>query len=34
MYPFSYTRASDAGAAIAAAQQRGRYIAGGTTVVA
>jgi xanthine dehydrogenase YagS FAD-binding subunit len=33
MYPFSYTRASDAGAAIAAAQQGGRYIAGGTTLV-
>jgi xanthine dehydrogenase YagS FAD-binding subunit len=33
MYPFSYTRASDAGAAIAAAQQGGRYIAGGTTMV-
>jgi xanthine dehydrogenase YagS FAD-binding subunit len=33
MDPFSYTRASDAPAAIAAAQQGGRYIAGGTTLV-
>jgi xanthine dehydrogenase YagS FAD-binding subunit len=33
MYPFSYTKVSDAPAAIAAGRQGGRYIAGGTTLV-
>jgi xanthine dehydrogenase YagS FAD-binding subunit len=33
MHPFSYTTVADAPAAIAAGQQGGRYIAGGTTLV-
>ncbi len=33
MYPFTYSTASDIGAAIAAGRQGGRYIAGGTTLV-
>ncbi|MGW4965432.1 FAD binding domain-containing protein [Nonomuraea sp. NPDC004186] len=33
MYPFSYTKVSDVGGAIAAGRRGGRYIAGGTTLV-
>ncbi|WP_158847554.1 FAD binding domain-containing protein [Saccharothrix deserti] len=33
MYPFSCTKAADTRAAIAAGQQGGRYLAGGTTLV-
>lgn len=33
MYPFSFTKVSDTGAALAAGRRGGRYIAGGTTLV-
>ncbi|MDQ1006780.1 xanthine dehydrogenase YagS FAD-binding subunit [Streptomyces sp. V4I23] len=33
MYPFSYTKVSGTGAALAAGRRGGRYIAGGTTLV-
>ncbi|MEU5259812.1 xanthine dehydrogenase family protein subunit M [Amycolatopsis sp. NPDC021455] len=33
MYPFSFTKAADTGAALAAGRRGGRYIAGGTTLV-